>query len=115
MLYAACLQVAGDGVVGKHPLLQPGQPEFVYQSCTYTPNLPPESPAAATSSSVQSSSGADAGSSSTASNAPADLGRVTGSMGGSFEFVPGSMEEPTGPAWDVLCPDFDLALPHYVY
>lgn len=28
---------AGDGVIGKFPILTPGGPEFVYQSCTTVP------------------------------------------------------------------------------
>lgn len=32
---AACVQVRGDAVVGKYPILEPGAPEFVYQSCTH--------------------------------------------------------------------------------
>jgi len=27
-------EIAGEGVIGKFPVLTPGAPEFVYQSCT---------------------------------------------------------------------------------
>lgn len=38
-----------------------------------------------------------------------------GSMEGSFEFVEGVMDAPTGPTWDVLCPNFKLEIPDYIF
>ncbi|XP_050214184.1 F-box protein SKIP16 [Mercurialis annua] len=32
--------VAGEGVIGKYPLLRPGEEEFVYESCTPLPSAP---------------------------------------------------------------------------
>jgi len=72
-------QVAGEGVVGRYPLLRPGAPEFVYQSCTHAPAL------------------------------------AGGAMAGAFAFVPGSLEGPQGPEFDVACPRFALELPPYVF
>eukprot|EP00967_Tisochrysis_lutea_P109811 scaffold171179_cov14-Tisochrysis_lutea.AAC.1 len=31
-------EVQGDGVIGKFPILTPGGPEFIYQSCTHLEN-----------------------------------------------------------------------------
>ncbi|WCJ41300.1 SKP1/ASK-interacting protein 16 [Euphorbia peplus] len=32
--------VGGDGVIGKYPLLRPGEKEFIYESCTPLPSAP---------------------------------------------------------------------------
>lgn len=40
---------------------------------------------------------------------------VRGSMCGSFKFVPGSMDRPEGPPFDVVCPAFRLDLPEYAF
>ncbi|DBA73013.1 hypothetical protein WJX79_006040 [Trebouxia sp. C0005] len=38
-----------------------------------------------------------------------------GSMGGFFKFVEGTTRQPTGPAFDVVCPEFMLEKPQYVF
>lgn len=71
--------VDGEAVIGMHPLLKVGEPEFVYQSCTSAPaaanwDYPP-------------------------------------TVSGSFRFVPGSIENPTGPPFDVSIPLIELNMP----
>ena len=40
---------------------------------------------------------------------------VPGRMGGGFEFVEGSLEQPLGPAFEAACAPFPLALPPYIF
>ncbi len=75
---SALLQVRGEGVIGKYPILEPGKPEFVYCSCTHQPG-------------------------------------TRGAMEGEFQFVPGTIERPEGPPFDVACPTFRLDIPEYIF
>ncbi len=72
-------EVSGEAVVGQYPLLRPGDPEFVYQSCTQVPE------------------------------------GERGSMKGRFRFVEGSIARPTGGEFDVVCPEFRLEEPQYIF
>ena len=71
-------EVRGEGVIGFYPHLLPGQPEFVYQSCTHQHGL-------------------------------------YGSMEGSFAFVPGTLESPTGDEFAAQCGRFPLDVPSFIY
>ncbi|KAL1324037.1 hypothetical protein HN51_034228 [Arachis hypogaea] len=70
--------VNGEAVIGKFPLLCPGDKEFVYQSCTPIPTS-------------------------------------SGSVEGSFTFVPGRLAEPKGDPFLVTVASFPLKLPDYVF
>ncbi|KAM7465275.1 hypothetical protein LguiB_012837 [Lonicera macranthoides] len=70
--------VNGEAVIGKFPLLRPGEKEFVYQSCTPLP--------------VSS-----------------------GSVEGSFTFVPGRLADPKGSPFEVEVASFPLQLPDYIF
>lgn len=83
-LYVWVLQVRGEGVIGKYPLLKPGESEFVYQSCTSAPSIPGK-------------------------------GRPDSLMRGSFGFVEGTLAQPTGPEFRVVCPPLKLELPDFMY
>ncbi|XP_052207560.1 F-box protein SKIP16 [Diospyros lotus] len=68
----------GEAVIGKFPLLRPGEGEFVYESCTFSPS-------------------------------------PSGSIEGSFTFVPGSLADPMGESFGVAVAHFPLQLPDYIY
>ncbi|KAM0908346.1 hypothetical protein ACQ4PT_015533 [Festuca glaucescens] len=70
--------VHGEGVIGKYPLLLPGQEEFVYESCT-------------------------------------PLNGSTGSVEGSFTFVPGRVSRPEGKPFEVMVAPFPLETPEYIF
>ncbi|KAF7824341.1 F-box protein SKIP16 [Senna tora] len=70
--------VNGEAVIGKFPLLCPGDKEFVYQSCT-------------------------------------PLSTPSGSIEGSFTFVPGRLAYPGGPPFEVIVARIPLQLPDYVF
>ncbi|PSS35834.1 F-box protein [Actinidia chinensis var. chinensis] len=70
--------VDGDGVIGKYPLLRPGEGEFVYESCAY-------------------------------------LSSSSGSIEGSFTFVPGRLADPKCGPFEVEVAQFPLQLPDYVF
>lgn len=38
-----------------------------------------------------------------------------GAMEGDFLFVEGSIKQPTGPEWEVICPRFVLEVPQFIY
>ncbi|KAJ8755116.1 hypothetical protein K2173_018914 [Erythroxylum novogranatense] len=70
--------VDAEAVIGKYPLLHPGEKEFVYQSCSHLPT-------------------------------------ATGSIEGSFRFVPGRLADPKGSAFEVEVHQFPLQLPDYIF
>lgn len=70
--------VNGEAVIGKFPLLRPGEKEYVYQSCAALPS-------------------------------------ATGSIEGSFTFVPGRLAEPKGSTFEAEVAGFPLQLPDYVF
>ncbi|VAI02671.1 unnamed protein product [Triticum turgidum subsp. durum] len=70
--------VNGEGVIGKFPLLLPGQDEFVYESCT-------------------------------------PLNGSSGSVEGSFTFVPGRVTQPEGKPFNVTVAPFPLQVPDYIF
>ncbi|XVF65623.1 hypothetical protein PTKIN_Ptkin09bG0264000 [Pterospermum kingtungense] len=70
--------VDGEAVIGKYPLLHPGEGEFVYESCTH-------------------------------------LSSSTGSIEGSFTFVPGRLADPKGSPFEALVARFPLQKPDYVF
>ncbi|KAJ6859969.1 F-box protein SKIP16-like isoform X1 [Populus alba x Populus x berolinensis] len=70
--------VNSEAVIGKFPLLLPGEKEFVYESCT-----PLQSP--------------------------------TGSVKGSFTFVPGRLTDPQGRPFEAEVARFPLQLPDYIF
>ncbi|KAJ6866050.1 F-box protein SKIP16-like isoform X2 [Populus alba x Populus x berolinensis] len=70
--------VNSEAVIGKFPLLLPGEKEFVYESCT-----PLRSP--------------------------------TGSVEGSFTFVPGRLTDPQGRPFEAEVARFPLQLPDYIF
>ncbi|XP_019168396.1 PREDICTED: F-box protein SKIP16 [Ipomoea nil] len=70
--------ISGEAVIGKFPLLRPGEEEFVYESCT-------------------------------------PLSSSSGSIEGSFTFVPGRLAEPKGSPFEVEVARFPLQLPDYVF
>ncbi|KAE8730847.1 F-box protein SKIP16 [Hibiscus syriacus] len=70
--------VNGEAVIGKFPLLHPGEDEFVYESCT-------------------------------------PLSCYSGSVEGSFTFVPGRLADPKGGPFEVQVARFPLQKPDYVF
>ncbi|KFK42940.1 hypothetical protein AALP_AA1G058400 [Arabis alpina] len=70
--------VNGEAVIGKYPLLQAGEEEFVYESCSNFPT-------------------------------------TTGSIEGSFTFVPRSLKDPKGSQFEVKVEEFPLKLPDYIF
>ncbi|KAJ4838468.1 hypothetical protein Tsubulata_034930 [Turnera subulata] len=70
--------VNGEAVIGMFPLLQPGEKEFVYESCTPLPTS-------------------------------------SGSVEGSFTFVPGRLRDPKGGPFEVEVAQFPLQLPDYIF
>ncbi|KAJ9178542.1 hypothetical protein P3X46_010420 [Hevea brasiliensis] len=70
--------VSGEAVIGKYPLLLPGERDFVYQSCT-------------------------------------PLSTSSGSIEGSFTFVPGRLVDPKGAPFEVEVARFPLQLPDYIF
>ncbi|GMY32568.1 F-box protein SKIP16 isoform X1 [Fagus crenata] len=70
--------VSGEAVIGKLPLLLPGEKEFVYESCT-------------------------------------PLTTSSGSVEGSFTFVPGRLADPKGAPFEVEVARFPIELPDYVF
>ncbi|GAV64314.1 DUF525 domain-containing protein [Cephalotus follicularis] len=70
--------VHGEAVIGKFPLLQPGEKEFVYESC-------------------------------------APLASTSGSIKGSFTFVPGRLADPKGGPFEVEVACFPLQLPDFIF
>ncbi|XP_047308720.1 F-box protein SKIP16 [Impatiens glandulifera] len=70
--------VNGEAVIGKYPLLFPGEREFVYESCS-------------------------------------PLSSTSGSIEGSFTFVPGSLVNPKGSPFKVKVAQFPLKLPDYIF
>ncbi|CAN8295366.1 unnamed protein product [Cochlearia groenlandica] len=70
--------VNGEAVIGKYPLLRPGEEEFVYESCSNFPT-------------------------------------TSGSIEGSFTFVPGSLKDPKGSEFEVNVAEFPLKLPDYIF
>ncbi|KAM5570174.1 F-box protein SKIP16 [Rosa sericea] len=70
--------VNAEAVIGKYPLLRPGETEFVYESCTPLPSL-------------------------------------SGSIEGSFVFVPGRLADSKGRGFRVLAARFPLQLPDYIF
>ncbi|CAK7322645.1 unnamed protein product [Dovyalis caffra] len=70
--------VNAEAVIGKFPLLRPGEKEFVYESCT-------------------------------------PLSTSTGSVEGSFTFVPGRLADPKGSPFEVEVARFPLQLPDYIF
>nr|XP_011457254.1 PREDICTED: F-box protein SKIP16 isoform X2 [Fragaria vesca subsp. vesca] len=70
--------VNGEAVIGKYPLLCPGEQEFVYESCTPLPSS-------------------------------------SGSIEGSFMFVPGRLADPKGSRFRVPAARFPLQLPDYIF
>ncbi|KAJ6419078.1 hypothetical protein OIU84_029226 [Salix udensis] len=70
--------VNAEAVIGKFPLLCPGEKEFVYESC-------------------------------------APLPTSTGSVEGSFTFVPGRLTDPKGSPFEVEVRRFPLQLPDYIF
>ncbi|XP_015887009.2 F-box protein SKIP16 isoform X1 [Ziziphus jujuba] len=70
--------VNAEAVIGKFPLLKPGEEEFVYESCT-------------------------------------PLTSSTGSVEGSFTFVPGRLTEPEGSSFEVAVARFPLQRPDYIF
>ncbi|CAH8354459.1 unnamed protein product [Eruca vesicaria subsp. sativa] len=71
-------KVNGEAVIGKYPLLQPEEEEFVYESCSNFPT-------------------------------------TSGSIEGSFTFVPGSLKDPKGGQFEVKVEEFPLKLPDYIF
>ncbi|KAL1202140.1 F-box protein SKIP16 [Cardamine amara subsp. amara] len=71
-------KVNGEAVIGKYPLLEAGEEEFVYESCSNFPT-------------------------------------TTGSIEGSFTFVPGSLKDPKGSQFEVNVAEFPLKLPDYIF
>lgn len=70
--------VNAEAVIGKYPLLHPGEDEFVYESCTPLPSS-------------------------------------SGSVEGSFTFVPGRLADPKGGPFEVEVARFPLQLPDYIF
>ncbi|XVF37673.1 hypothetical protein REPUB_Repub20aG0029800 [Reevesia pubescens] len=70
--------VNGEAVIGKFPLLHPGEDEFVYESRT-------------------------------------PLSSSSGSVEGSFTFVPGRLADPKGSSFEVQVARFPLQQPDYVF
>ncbi|KAE8723869.1 F-box protein SKIP16 [Hibiscus syriacus] len=70
--------VNGEAVIGKFPILHPGEDEFVYESCT-------------------------------------PLSCPSGSIEGSFSFVPGRLADPKGGPFEVQVARFPLQKPDYVF
>ncbi|XP_011011512.1 PREDICTED: F-box protein SKIP16-like isoform X2 [Populus euphratica] len=70
--------INAEAVIGKFPLLFPGENEFVYESCTPLPTS-------------------------------------TGSVEGSFTFVPGRLADPKGIPFKVEVGRFPLQLPDYIF
>ncbi|KAJ4878897.1 F-box protein SKIP16 [Raphanus sativus] len=71
-------KVNGEAVIGKYPLLQAEEEEFVYESCSSFPT-------------------------------------TSGSIEGSFTFVPGSLRDPKGSQFEVKVEEFPLKLPDYIF
>lgn len=93
--------VRGEAVIGLHPHLHEGGPEFKYQSCTR----------------AQISNEIIKGRRHyIRSGVMPPLIFELGRMRGDFEFVEGSRSMPTGPTFDVICPSFSLSLQQgYLY
>ncbi|KAF2322064.1 hypothetical protein GH714_006161 [Hevea brasiliensis] len=70
--------VSGEAVIGKYPLLLPGERDFVYQSCK-------------------------------------PLSTSSGSIEGSFTFVPGRLVDSKGAPFEVEVARFPLQLPDYIF
>lgn len=70
--------VNGEAVIGRYPLLRPGDKEFVYESCTSLPTS-------------------------------------SGSIEGSFTFVPGRFADPKGDPFLATVASFPLQLPDYIF
>ncbi|KAF3496815.1 hypothetical protein DY000_02051979 [Brassica cretica] len=71
-------KVNGEAVIGKYPLLQAEEEEFVYESCSNFPT-------------------------------------TSGSIEGSFTFIPGSLKDPKGSQFEVKVEEFPLKLPDYIF
>jgi F-box protein 3 len=87
-------EIRGEAVIGLHPHLQEGGPEFAYQSCTRAQ--------------ISSKTARDHNFFSTSGAMP-PLTFELGRMSGDFEFVEGSRSMPTGPTFDVICPSFSFS------
>ncbi|KAM7277972.1 hypothetical protein ACFE04_005106 [Oxalis oulophora] len=71
-------EVNAEAVIGQYPLLQPGEKEFIYQSCT-------------------------------------PLASSSGSVEGSFTFIPGKLASPKGGPFEVEVGRFPLQRPDYIF